>query len=174
VTRNARRKLFTLGVLLVPALLVKGTAFLMGNPVARSVSAAEETKTSDAAAITPLKKVEASPQQKRVAAHIAMLRQQAFPPSPMYYNVTEEGTHVEATEFYTSDVHVQAVMGSASGHSALINRKVYKVGQKIGATAWIITNINPETRTVTIQNEATGEVQEYSVKVAQASPPPNE
>ncbi len=169
MTRNTRRKLQGLGVLLVPALLVKGTALLLGNPTAQSSSAAQEHDSADVTAITPLVKIEMTEQQIRLAEHIASQHEQPFGESPMHYNapIAADPSDSRAAP-PPGEFDVQAVLGSAAGNKTLVNGKLYQVGDTIAGTSWVISVIDASTRSVTLRNEATGEERSQAVNTPAA------
>jgi hypothetical protein len=161
--------LFALGVLLSPALLVKGTAWLLGSPVAQSASADQKHLGPDATTITPLTKVQLTDAQRRVAEHIASLRAKPFGPSPLFYATSEGGLPVETESIISADVNVQAVLGSAGGNGALVNGKLYRVGDTIQNSPWIVSAIDPAARSITIRHETTGEVETHAVPIPGAA-----
>ena len=62
-------------------------------------------------------------------------------------------------------ITVQMIMSSASGNTALIDGKPYKVGQKLNESAWTISKIDGEARSVTLENSQTGQSVVVQVQV---------
>ena len=88
-------------------------------------------------------------------AHIAMLSDLPIDKTPLYYTGSkaqvdvEQSTHVEAPMFV-----VKAIMKTSSGNRALLDSGAYSVGDELEETGWLITDIDADSRSVTIEDPA--------------------
>lgn len=163
-----KRRLIIVAVFLVPVILVKGTSvyYGVGSPAGAS------------AAVTPAPTVDApidlsieqawTAQQKAAATYAADLHDAPFGQSPLYYQLREpsngDGPVVQVDPSLPNLI-VQAIVESASGATVLMNNQRYRVGDTFDETAWVITDINNDTRTVTLRNSKTGKTVEAAVRI---------
>lgn len=109
--------------------------------------------------------VSISDQQKEAFNYIAILKTQQFGSSPLHRVVENSviekpSTHVKSTEL---QITIQIIMSSSAGNTALIDGKVYKVGQQF-EEFWIIRKIDGEDRSVTLENTTTGQFLVFEVQ----------
>lgn len=111
--------------------------------------------------------VSLSDQQVQALDHIAILKAQQFGSSPLH-RVVDNGKVIKkpSTQIVSSklQVTVQIIMTSTAGNTALIDGKVYKVGQSLAKTSWLISKIDGEARSVTLENTNTGQTLEFVVQ----------
>ncbi len=156
IGRNPKTRAMTIGVFLVPLILVKGAAMMMTEPRGASGSTATVARPPDLpklGAYTP----EWSEEQLAVARRVEELRHMTFGPSPLLHSVEEaQPTEpVRRTEVVPPGFAVQAILRSASGNLARIGRRVFREGDELGDTGWTVMDIDAETRSVRIVHVAT-------------------
>ena len=155
MTRDAKRRLATIGVFLLPVVLVKVVAAPMGH---RGPAAAEALNTPTPVVAIP--GVAAPPQwseqQRAAAQHVAYLRTQPFGPTPLYYDTPPAPPPPDGGGSSNSlpEVVVQMIMSSASGDLVLINGQRYRTGERLRDTGWIVSEINASSRSVTLKHPA--------------------
>ena len=155
MTRDAKRRLATIAVFLLPVVLVKAVAAPMGH---RGPAAAEASNTPTPVVAIP--RVAAGPQwseqQRAAAQHVAYLRTQPFGPTPLYYDTPPAPPPPDRSGSSNSlpEVVVQMIMSSASGDLALIDGKRYRAGDRLRDAAWIVSDINASSRSVTLKDPA--------------------
>ncbi|NNM27030.1 MAG: hypothetical protein HKO59_13775, partial [Phycisphaerales bacterium] len=59
---------------------------------------------------------------------------------------------------YVPDFKIKMIMATGGGNIALIDGARYRVGEELGNSGWMITEINSFKRSVSIEHEATGRV----------------
>ncbi len=153
MTRDAKRRLATIGVFLLPVVLVKIVTAPMGH---RGPAAAEASNTpTPVVAIPP---VAAGPQwteqQRAAAQHVAYLRTQPFGPTPLYFDRPQPPPDGGGSSNSLPEVVVQMIMSSASGDLALINGKRYRTGDRLRDAGWIVSEINASSGSVTLKHPA--------------------
>ena len=169
-TAETKRRATSAAVFLLPLLLVKGTALLLGDagPVAASagvVAPPSPVTTPQEHAATAEPTVDAE-----VAAaalkQIARLKREPFGEVPLYYEPREQTHRAEPEPTLDPPPHftVGAIMASASGNIALIDGTACRVKQQLADTGWIITDIDPAARTVTIEDPHTGRTETRGVE----------
>ena len=158
---EAKKKTVTFGIFLLPLILVKGTALMLGqgldpaigNPVGNNGAATAPT-------IEPAARVWTE-QQLAATRYIERLRKQDFGPSPLLHQkAAPTQNNIEPTDTHRDhpppQVGVQMILKSSRGNIALIDGKRYRVGDKIG-DGWIVTVIDADARSVLIKHTESGE-----------------
>ena len=153
MTRDAKRRLATIGVFILPVVLVKVLTAPMGH---RGPAAAEASNTPTPVVAIPL--VAAAPQwpeqQRTAAQHVAYLRTQPFGPTPLYYDRLQPTPDRSGSSDTLGHIAVQIIMSTASGDLALINGKRYRTGDRLRDAGWIVSEINASSRSVTLKHPA--------------------
>lgn len=152
MTRDAKRRLVTIGVFLLPVVLVKVVAAPMGH---RVPAAAEASNTPTAVVAIPPVTVapQWSEQQRAAAQHVVHLRTQPFGPTPLYYDPPQPPDRGGSSDTL-GHVAVQIIMSSATGDVALINGKRYRTGDRLRDAGWIVSEINASSGSVTFKHPA--------------------
>ena len=152
MTRDAKRRLVTIGVFLLPVVLVKVVAAPMGH---RGPAEAEASHTPTQVVAIP--RVAAGPQwseqQRAAAQHVAYLRTQPFGPTPLYYDRPQPPDRSGSSDTL-GHVAVQMIMSSSGGDLALINGKRYRTGDRLRDAGWIVSEINASSGSVTLKHPA--------------------
>ncbi len=150
MTREAKRRLATIGVFLLPVLLIKVVAAPLGH---RGPAAAEgsNTPTPDVAIPRVAAPPQWSEQQRAAAQHVAYLRTQPFGPTPLYYEPPQPPDRSGSSDTL-GHVAVQMIMSTASGDLALINGKRYRTGDRLRDAGWIVSEINASSGLVTLKH----------------------
>jgi hypothetical protein len=166
-TIETKRRLTAGGMFILPLVLVKATALVVGGTGPAQVAAAPDV--ADPAPLQPVMLAERawSDEQRAAVRHIAELHEKPFGPTPLYYEprdresapIFEDPRFDPAPEFI-----VQAILSSASGDTALINGKAYHVGDVIEQTEWRIIAIDGSARSVTILDPRTDQTTTRSVQ----------
>lgn len=157
---EATRRLTSLGLLVLPLIAVKMASVIMGGSAPASTVAAPAAAVDSATPATPAPaKIEWTASQRAAGDHVRQLASEGFGPTPMLYatkptqpvvHVNPEPPIVEPAEAEIPEFALHAVMATPSGDKALINGRLYEVGQKVADTAWIVKNINSNERSVTL------------------------
>lgn len=147
---DLRRKLPGLGLFVLPIVLVKAAAIMLGAPGPQQSQAASNQEQAGAAAPAAIETPKWSEQQLQAARYVARLNAEPFGPSPFLHldaPVAAVET-VPASVDSTSKLALQAVMSSASVSRALINGRSYGVGEQVRDTNWIVQHIDIDSRSV--------------------------
>ncbi|MCH8166026.1 MAG: hypothetical protein IH889_10505 [Planctomycetes bacterium] len=152
MTRDAKRRLATIGMFILPVVLVKVVAVPMGH---RGPAEAEASHTPTQVVAIP--RVAAGPQwseqQRAAAQHRDYLRTQPFGPTPLYYDPPQPPDRSGSSDTL-GHVAVQMIMSTASGDLALINGKRYRTGDRLRDAGWIVSEINASSGSVTLKHPA--------------------
>lgn len=159
LTSEAKRKLTAGGMFGLPMALVWLTARVIGGP-----ESAEASQTGNLA-VAPLSfhQVDVAaptPAQSAAAARVDALLHSDFGPTPFHHRRAGE-TPVVIENPEDSSVprfSVKLIMATSSGNRAVIDGKVYQVGDKLGDTGWVIVSIDAQTRSVSIRDPRTERV----------------
>lgn len=151
------RRLMSMGLLALPLAVVKLASVVVGIPSAKmaSVSAAVDSPAtgSEGAGIAPM--VEWTAQQRTAADHLRHLADSPFGPAPMLYvavpevQVTIDEPEPEVVAPTISEpprFTLQAVMAAVTGDVAVINGRMYSVGQTVDGTDWEVQEIDVSRR----------------------------
>ncbi len=170
LTHKAKQKLSVMCAFGAPILLVKMATVMSGGSWLQGASAGMSTGEFAIPDFVPSSAPEYSPAQLASESRIRELNGTSFGPCPMYYNVViETNDEGEPEVVVVPDVprvfviKVQAVMGSSKGATALINDRMYRVGNLIGESDWRITSMSAEQRTVSVRHDVTGEEATHAV-----------
>jgi hypothetical protein len=159
IIHRPKEKLAVIIVFLLPLVLVKGGAALLGGGPG-------EVKASNNRNVKPPPLPVApdpptwSDEQRAAAEHVLFLRTQPFGPSPLLHVVPpprpvrpDNPTPVTRPDIPPPDVAVKAILTRSDGnHIALIGRKRYKVGDAIEDRGWFIIEIDGPARSVIIEH----------------------
>ncbi len=159
---NVKARIVTFGMFLLPLVLVKGTAVMLGRgPEAAIADPVGNTTTATTATIEPVVR-EWTPEQLAAARHIESLRSQPFGASPLLHQEPpppqdDPRQHQTTPRIQPPpDVVVQIILKSSRGNIALIDRKRYRVGDSIGE-GWVVKAIDADARSVLIEHTKTSE-----------------
>ncbi len=164
LSNDAKRRFSSLGLFALPILAVKAAGVLMGGS-APNVSGASAAVTDPATtATTPaVSKVEWTVDQRTAAEHVRQLAGMPFGPAPMLYTAVAAAPQPKPLEPAPEPEKprdpeipafaLHAVMAAPSGNKALINGRLYQVGQKIAGTTWTLHELNVEQRMVVLAEE---------------------
>lgn len=106
-------------------------------------------------------------QQKHAVDYIAILQSKQFGPSPLHRGaktIIGDNNPFPPPALPSLQITVQMIMSSSAGNTALIDGKPYKVGQKLKDSAWIVSEIDGEARSVTVENKQTGQSMVFVVQ----------
>lgn len=155
---EATRRLMSLGLLALPIAAVKLASLMIGIPSAKATASASAVATPAAgdsgnAAATP--RVEWTKEQRAAAEHVRQLAASGFGPAPMLYVASPEvqiAIEDPVPEILAPTIPqpprftLQAVMAAVTGDSAVINGRMYSVGQTIEGTDWEVQEIDVSRR----------------------------
>lgn len=170
---DAMRRCSSFGLFVLPILAVKIAGMLMGGsaPSVGGVAAAVTDPT--AADTTPATtKVEWTADQRTAAEHVRQLAGTPFGPAPMLYTakaVVEAPKEPEPQPEPQKDPEIpafalHAVMAAPSGNKALINGRLYQVGQRIQGTNWTLRELDTENRSVVLAEDGSKRTVNLSVQ----------
>ena len=159
---DPKTRLMGIGVFLLPLILVKGSAILIGQPPQGAVATGGGAITVNSGVIeifTPHWSLEQIAAMHRVEE----LREMSFGESPLLQarvisDIDPIDLPPEQTPTITPpEVSVQVILRSRRGNVALIDRKRYRVGDAIGADGWFVEEIDGIARSVLIVHRESGE-----------------
>lgn len=163
---DTRKKVLSFGALVLPVVIVKLAATVLGQSGAATASAAPRPTTTDAAvsATTPAA-TKLTARQLAAAEYVQSMRQRTFGRAPLLFeprppsNEPNTSSTPEVTPVVDSHPNeplpmftLNAVMSSSSGQRALINGRPYRVGDTIKETAWTVLSIDVAGRSATLQD----------------------
>ena len=158
---DAKTKIVTFGMFLLPLILVKATALMLGQgPDTATAGGGPNNDAATTAIIDPVTR-EWTEQQLAATRHIELLRTKDFGPSPLLHQQPPprpNSTRPPDTPRIhpPPDVSVKTILKTSRGNIALINGRLYRVGGKIG-DGWIVMVIDADARLVLIKHEDSGE-----------------
>ncbi len=149
-----------LGVFLLPLILVKGSAILIGQPPQGAVATGGGAITVNSGVIeifTPHWSLEQIAAMHRVEE----LRELSFGESPLLQaraisDIDPIDPHDRTPTITPPEVSVQMILRSRRGNVALIDRKRYRAGDAIGADGWFVEEIDGVARSVLIVHRESG------------------
>lgn len=156
---DAKTKIVTIGMFLLPLILVKGTALMLGQgPDTATAGDGANNVAATTAIIEPVTR-EWNEQQLAATRHIELLRTKDFGPSPLLHQQPPpppNSTKPPDTPRIhpPPNVSVKMILKTSRGNIALINGRRYRVGDKIG-DGWIVTGI--DARSVLIEHTVSHE-----------------
>jgi hypothetical protein len=156
-------------VFLVPVMLVKGGAILLGSGPAQARGSNVTPVDRPPLVLTPTEP-EWTELQQAAARHVVDLQSQPFGNSPFLHlevaqpDVPDVDPQVTRREVPPPDVVVQAILIRRDGnHVALIGRKRFRTGDPIGEEGWFIKTIDGHSRSVLIEHPETERTATLSV-----------
>ena len=156
-------RLWSVGMFALPLVAVKLAASVLGGAAPRNAGAAPAVAATEPASPTGpgLAKIDWTAEQRTAAAHVRELGASSFGPSPMVE--LRMSTPPVAPEPVIEPVimpdaplpvfTLHAVMTAPNANKALINGRLYQVGQEVDGSGWIVDHINVDARSVTLRNQ---------------------
>lgn len=160
VSDGMKRRVIGLGVFVLPLVLVKlAGALLVGGP-GEVVGDPIPVPPAPTPTQPPTPDWSWSADQLAAAERIAALRSSPFDETPFYYRQRAPDPGVGVVENpvpdLLGDVELQMILTSETGGRALINGRVYRVGDIIDRIAWIVKEIDGITYSVVLEHPETG------------------
>ena len=158
---DPKARLTGLGVFLLPLILVKGSALLVGQPPQGAVASGGGAMTADGGVIeifTP----QWSSEQIAATHRVAELREVSFGESPLLHarpinDIDPIGPSPDRTTVITPpDVSVRMILRSHHGNVALIDRERCRTGDAVGEDGWFVEEIDAVARSVLIVHRKSG------------------
>lgn len=173
------RRLVALGAFIVPVLLVKITASLLGADGPRAATGVQQAngnqqhsmmaqRSSGTSGHRMANRQQLTDLDRELQGHLASLRSSETVRSPMFYaprSVRPEQPESE-TEPDRLDVTITAIMTSSDGHLTVIDGALHGVGDTTPDGRWRIVTIDSKSRSVTFEHVDSGERQTREVPVA--------
>jgi len=163
-SRELKRKLWTLGIFVMPVVVVQATAVMLGRgiPAGAQASATTDAPVPTTAAVASIKW---TAEQIAAAQYIRDLKSKTFAETPFLYELEEAPVAVEPDPEIVVEAptnkqptfNLQAVMATESDEQALINGRPYREGQSIRGTAWTVVGIDVELRQVALKDTQSGD-----------------
>lgn len=159
IVHNPKEKLVTAAVFVLPLVLVKMSAVLLGGgPEPATGSTGSGGDSPDISGMTTT--LTWTGEQRAAAEHIRFLRTQPFGPSPLFHVAAIQPDIPDVPdvdpvepEVPVPDVAVQMILTRTDGnHVALINRRRYREGEALLDQGWIIKKIDGQNRCVIIEH----------------------
>ncbi|MCH8823987.1 MAG: hypothetical protein IH984_10805 [Planctomycetes bacterium] len=168
VTRKTKQSLIAAVTFAILPLLViiksAGTLFGSGPEIARASYETLPFIVPDDAGNDELSLTD---QQSQAVDYIAILQSKQFGPSPLHRGaktIIGDKNPFPPPKLPSLQITVQMIMSSSAGNTVLIDGKPYKVGQKLKDSAWIVSEIDGEARSVTVENKRTGQSMVFVVQ----------
>ncbi len=157
---DPKTKLMGLGAFLLPLILVKGSALLIGQPPQAANASNGAATTVNGGVITVITP-EWSVEQIAATHRVEDLREVPFGESPLLHVQKNSGIGPidppdRPTTITPPDVSVRIILHSRHGDVALIDRNRYRAGDALGEDGWFIEEINAVTRSVDIVHRESG------------------
>ena len=157
------RRLWALGIFVLPVVAVKVAAIMMGSDAPQSASATPAENPPIGPSSRPAV-VKWSERQLAAAAHIASTHGASFGANPFLY-VEEPKPVIEDKPVIPVEIVPQeqepdatftlnAVMSGSRGRTALIDGRPYREGDRIKDAPWAVQAIDCDQRQVTLFNAA--------------------
>jgi hypothetical protein len=158
------RRLWAIGVFILPVVAVKIAAVMLGGQSPQSASATPAENPPMNATSRPAV-VNWTERQLAAASHIANHRGQPFGENPLLYQeepkpieVEVQPVPVDIEPVETPEPEIKftlnAVMSGSRGKTALIDGRPYREGERIKGTDWDVQAIDCDHRIVTLFNPA--------------------
>ncbi len=149
-----------LGVFLLPLILVKGTALLVGQPP-QGAAASGGGAVPVNGGIIEIFEPQWSSEQIAATHRVAELREVSFGESPLLHaraisDIDPIDPSDREKDIEPPEVSVQVILRSRRGNIALIDHKKYRVGDAIGKDGWFIEEIDAVSRSVLIVHRESG------------------
>ena len=159
--QDPKTKLMWLGAFLLPLILVKASALLIGQPP-QGANAANGAATTVDGGVIEIFTPQWSSEQIAATHRTEGLREMPFGESPLLHVRSNSGIDPidppdRRKTIEPPDVSVGMVLRSRFGNVALIDRKRYRVGDAIGADGWFVEEIDGVARSVLIVHRESGE-----------------
>ena len=157
--QDPKSRLLVFGVFLLPLILVKGSALLIGDTpqgAAASGGGPMAASTDVIEIFTP----EWSLEQIAATHRVEDLRAEAFGETPLLHarkvDDIEPIVTPDEKEVTPPEVSVQMILRSRRGNVALIDRKRFRVGDALGEDGWFVEEIDAVSRSVFIVHRESG------------------
>jgi hypothetical protein len=159
-TDKGRRQFISVGMFLLPLVLVQVISLVLGGIGPSHASAGPRPAAGSLAGLEPIaaERPPTPPHQQAAARRATALASEPFGPSPLYYTPRPpkpEPTEMDPEVQPAPEFTVQAILAASSGNTALIGGRLHRVGDEIGESGWYITAIDAQNRSVTIEHSAT-------------------
>jgi hypothetical protein len=159
--REQKKALTSIGMFVLPVVIVKLTAAMLGAPGPMHAEASQPTPSNEPASAPPplVKPIVWTAQQLAAAAHVEQLDSQPFGPSPLYYEPVPEEAPAPAAAPVKDNIPaftLKAVMGTSRGSKAIINGKPYSAGEVVRGTEWLVESIDCDDRSVVLKDGNSG------------------
>ena len=151
------RRLASMGMFVLPILVVKIAAVLLGESTQQSVAGLTTSSPADPGA-APAASVKWTSQQLTAARHVDWLKRQPFERSPLLYEedhgMAPQPIHPEAADPSDGQARLvlQAVMSSERGRTAVINGRPYREGDTVHEINAVVESIDCAARSATLRN----------------------
>jgi hypothetical protein len=162
---DSRKRMLSLGALVLPVIAVKLVTTILGHSAATSAQASPRPAAFEAAtAGANAGRVALTSRQQAAAAYVRQTREQTFGRAPFLFEPKPPDSTSSTSTTTTPLVQdtqpdrplpsftLGAVMASENGQRALINGRPYLVGDQIKDTQWTILAIDIGARSVTLKD----------------------
>ena len=159
---QAKINLYGFAVLLVPILMIKLLATILGinSPTQVAASSFVDLGTNPADNRAPV--VTLTPEQLQCLSHVRKLAETPLVGNPLLYS--GNSGHEKAPD--TGPTHrfkLQMIMAFGAKSIAMIDNKQYRIGDQVYDSKLVVKEIRRESREVLLENTETGETQLLTV-----------
>ena len=168
-SNHTKRRLSDLGIFVLPVVLVKIAGTFLGTGSPSDASAAPTPVALDAIQQFAHVTTNYTEEQLELVEYISQLEQEEFGQTPMYYEPAEELPEILISEdpilmeLPPPTMVIQAIISSSQGATALINGKVYRVGDEVDESGWTVIEINADSRSLVIKENDSERTETVSV-----------
>ena len=163
MNRVSQINLYGITMLLLPIIMIKILAVVLGIGAPTAVSASGNPYQNDVVLPKNRRPVEFTEQQIKAGEHAEMLHSHPFGFNPLLYaKAFEDGRPVRTLNL--ENFNLQMIMSFNSERVALIGGQQYREGDRIDSSPWIIRSIDSGERKVTLVREDSGQEMILSVE----------
>jgi hypothetical protein len=158
-SHDRNRRLWAVGFFVMTLVAVKLAATMFGGGAPGPAQASPDVSTAggDPAPGTapPVAKVEWTERQRAAGEYVRQLAQQSFGPTPLLYTAKPRPGQTSPTiepilQSPRPQFVLRAVMATSSGNKALIDGRMYQIGEKVRGSGWVVQTIDIDARSVTL------------------------
>jgi hypothetical protein len=167
---ETRRRALLVTALLLPVTLMKATSSFMGHGSPSGLRSVAAATSPPPPAVT---KQRATPDQRQIEAarYAESLRRVPFGAAPLLLQPQSSNASPPQTQQEPSSAvgpvppfTLGAIMASGANQRALINGRLYVLGESVQDTGWTVDRINSEERLVILREARTGRTVEVRVQ----------
>ena len=155
------------GVFVLPIVLVKATAIMIGSAGPQQATATLQSTTPSPAIEHHSKQRSLSEKETAAMQYIMSLGDKPFGTAPLYYEKQEAIKKLTNREEPDEGLMLQGIIVRPNGNLAIINGTIYRASDRIGTSHNRVANVDGVSQTVTIENHRFNPPQNIRLQMAQ-------